>query len=328
MQHIDNYLHRKNISSKRRRKFKNRRKSAKECWCHCTKEEHYLDKDHNVFIPKNRQEALYYKKSKDFTLCDIYNKGRQDNCARRYWSREEHDSIMSDNKEYVKQYKDEFIIKKKEVILKARPVEKEEKICSICCESFPSLKYINCKRKGLQNINFGKFSDCCKDKGICDNCISMCKHSCPFCKQHPLHPIKNKFGKKKKPFAIRMKNKNQTRENLTNNSIESNELFDNVMNWQPPAINDSISSIESDDSNFSFTVDDRFSALIDYFSYINQRILNFNNFNFETNYGIPPCSRCGSTNLRFTERHSHRSPEEIVTEAFCITCQHREIISN
>ena len=44
-------------------------------------------------------------------------------------------------------------------------------LCSICRESDKNLKYINCKRKGVQNINFGKYSECCKDKSVCQNCI-------------------------------------------------------------------------------------------------------------------------------------------------------------
>lgn len=79
----------------------------------------------------------------------------------------------------------------------------KEVLCVICYESDINLKYINCKRKGVQTVNVGKYSECCKDKPICENCIQKCFKSCPFCKGHKLVTIKNRFPKKKPSFAIR-----------------------------------------------------------------------------------------------------------------------------
>ena len=58
---------------------------------------------------------------------------------------------------------------KRKVIIQKKEFEEEKEVCSICCEETKNLKYINCKRGGIQNINFGKYGDCCKDKSICKN---------------------------------------------------------------------------------------------------------------------------------------------------------------
>ena len=81
-------------------------------------------------------------------------------------------------------------------------VEKDKDVCSICCESTKNLKYINCKRGGVQSVNFGKYGECCKDKPICGDCRSKCTN-CPFCKEHSLRPFKNRFPQKKPTFAVR-----------------------------------------------------------------------------------------------------------------------------
>ena len=64
-------------------------------------------------------------------------------------------------------------------------------------------KYVNCKRGGVQSINFGRYGECCKDKPICEECINKCFNKCPFCNCHPLHSLKNKFKQKKASFAVR-----------------------------------------------------------------------------------------------------------------------------
>ena len=51
--------------------------------------------------------------------------------------------------------------RKKECVMQEEMVEKKE-VCSICYESTKNLKYINCKRGGVQNVNFGKYGECCK----------------------------------------------------------------------------------------------------------------------------------------------------------------------
>ena len=81
-------------------------------------------------------------------------------------------------------------------------VEKDNDVCSICCESTKNLKYINCKLGGTQNVNFGKYGECCKDKPICRGCRHKCS-KCPFCKEHSLRPLKNRFPQKKPTFALR-----------------------------------------------------------------------------------------------------------------------------
>tara|TARA_Y100000022_G_scaffold33623_1_gene26862 strand:- start:3121 stop:3741 length:621 start_codon:yes stop_codon:yes gene_type:complete len=90
---------------------------------------------------------------------------------------------------------------KKESVIQEEKVEKKE-VCSICYESTKNLKYINCKRGGVQNVNFGKYGECCKDKPICGGCRSKCS-KCPFCKEHSLRPLKNRFPQKKPTFAVK-----------------------------------------------------------------------------------------------------------------------------
>jgi len=90
---------------------------------------------------------------------------------------------------------------KKESVIQEEKVEKKE-VCSICYESTKNLKYINCKRGGVQSVNFGKYGECCKDKPICGGCRSKCS-KCPFCKEHSLRTLKNRFPQKKPTFAVR-----------------------------------------------------------------------------------------------------------------------------
>ena len=91
---------------------------------------------------------------------------------------------------------------KKETVIQEEKVEEDKEVCSICCESTENLKYINCKRGGVQSVNFGKYGECCKDKPICGVCRSKCSE-CPFCKEHSLCPLKNRFPQKKPTFAVR-----------------------------------------------------------------------------------------------------------------------------
>jgi len=92
--------------------------------------------------------------------------------------------------------------RKEETVIQEEKVEKNKDVCSICCESTKNIKYINCKRGGVQSINFGKYGECCKDKSICDGCRSKCS-KCPFCMEHSLIPLKNRFPQKKPTFAVR-----------------------------------------------------------------------------------------------------------------------------
>ena len=91
---------------------------------------------------------------------------------------------------------------KKKVIIQNKEFHEEKDVCSICCEETHNLKYVNCKRGGVQNVNFGKYGECCKDKPICGGCRSKCL-KCPFCKEHSLRPLKNRFPQKKPTFAAK-----------------------------------------------------------------------------------------------------------------------------
>ena len=92
---------------------------------------------------------------------------------------------------------------KKEMVVQEEKVEKDKEVCSICCEETRNLKYVNCKRGGIQSVKFGKYGQCCKDKPICRDCRSKCSSKCPFCKGHSLRSLKNKFPKKKPSFSVR-----------------------------------------------------------------------------------------------------------------------------
>lgn len=92
--------------------------------------------------------------------------------------------------------------RKKKSVIQTKNVEINKEVCSICCEATRNLKYVNCKRKGIQRVNFGKYSECCKDKPICNDCRIKCCNKCPFCKGHSLRSLKNKFPKKKPSFAV------------------------------------------------------------------------------------------------------------------------------
>tara|TARA_Y100000816_G_C26033774_1_gene541281 strand:+ start:228 stop:722 length:495 start_codon:yes stop_codon:yes gene_type:complete len=78
-------------------------------------------------------------------------------------------------------------------------------VCSICYQEKNNIQYINCIKGYIQDINFGRGSQCLKC--ICKDCKSIIinkKQDCPFCRNHKL---KNKkkiiFPKKKKPFYQR-----------------------------------------------------------------------------------------------------------------------------
>jgi len=90
------------------------------------------------------------------------------------------------------------VIKSKTTITPHNPVN----ICCICCEHSTNIKFINCIKGGIQNIDFGKWGNCCKDKPVCVDCWKKLRKQCPFCNNHKLHPwIKGKGKKLKKTFA-------------------------------------------------------------------------------------------------------------------------------
>ena len=95
-----------------------------------------------------------------------------------------------------------IVFESKQKHIKKEKIKKEKDVCSICCDSTENIKYINCKRGGTQNVNFGKYNECCKDKPICDGCRIKCA-TCPFCKNHCLVSFKKTFPKKKVTYAVR-----------------------------------------------------------------------------------------------------------------------------
>jgi len=93
-----------------------------------------------------------------------------------------------------------YILKKTK---QSTPTTTETKCC-ICYESSEKIKFINCKKGGIQDNIFGKYVFCCKDKAICPNCRSRCRESCPFCRNHTLYNLKtHSFPQKKAPWKER-----------------------------------------------------------------------------------------------------------------------------
>jgi|TARA_B110000967_G_scaffold175011_1_gene187523 hypothetical protein len=87
------------------------------------------------------------------------------------------------------------------------PAPKKNEIhCGICCEKINKIKFINCRLKGVQPIDFGKYGRHCKDKPICFECRTLCRESCPYCRNHTLYNIsKVRYNTKKPPFVEREK---------------------------------------------------------------------------------------------------------------------------
>ena len=78
----------------------------------------------------------------------------------------------------------------------------QEKIkCCICYESSEHIKFINCKKGGIQKFA----TSCCADKPICITCRDKCRKSCPFCRSHKIYNIKKeRYPNKKAPWKERM----------------------------------------------------------------------------------------------------------------------------
>jgi len=107
------------------------------------------------------------------------------------------------NSKYKPNYHDEINPKLQKKNKQNTPTETETKCC-ICYEETKNLKFINCKKGGIQDNIFGKYVFCCKDKAICPDCRSRCRKSCPFCRNHTLYNIKtHRFPQKKKPWKTR-----------------------------------------------------------------------------------------------------------------------------
>ena len=126
-------------------------------------------------------------------------------CGYRYKNKRIRKILSKNTRVKIKNINNVIVFELKRSHNKKEKIKQEKKVlCSICYESDKNLKYINCKRKGVQNINFEKYSECCKDKAICQNCIEKCFKSCPFCKGHKLTTYaKNRFPEKKPPPVIR-----------------------------------------------------------------------------------------------------------------------------
>ncbi len=90
-------------------------------------------------------------------------------------------------------------------------------LCVICCTSGVDIKYIDCGRRGVVNVPFGRGKACCKDKPICLTCRRACA-CCPFCRTHNLLQAKGiRMRKHKKPFVDReidRKRRKERRERL------------------------------------------------------------------------------------------------------------------
>ena len=109
------------------------------------------------------------------------------------------------NSKYKPNYHDEINPKLPKKTNQNTPTTTEtETKCCICYEETKNLKFINCKKAGIQDNIFGKYISCCGDKAICFECRSRCRESCPFCRNHTLYSIETpRFPQKKASFAER-----------------------------------------------------------------------------------------------------------------------------
>ena len=76
-----------------------------------------------------------------------------------------------------------------------KPIIKER--CCLCNQFKENVKYINCKKKGIQNVS-GKYGMKECNKPVCIDC---CGVQCPFCTVHRMVHFKGKGPKRKKTFA-------------------------------------------------------------------------------------------------------------------------------
>jgi len=95
------------------------------------------------------------------------------------------------------------VFNSKQKHIKKEKIKSKKDMCIICCEVSKKIKYINCKRGGVQNVKFGRYGECCKDKPICKGCRIKCAEKCPFCNDHTLHRVISQFPQKKPSFAVR-----------------------------------------------------------------------------------------------------------------------------
>lgn len=191
MQYYNNCLKRK----------RNRKKSTRSCWYHGTKKKHYYNVDHIMDVTPSHLIKFKY----DQCIRSVSRIARLNNCSKKQLIRHDYDKKINESKKYLKKHDDDIIIKLKIKNITKVSIKKDIKdICSICCNCSDNIYYINCKKKCIQNVNFGKYRQCCKDKTICKLCLVKCRDKCPFCMNHRLYPLKRVFKKKKPPFAIRM----------------------------------------------------------------------------------------------------------------------------
>ena len=102
--------------------------------------------------------------------------------------------------------------------------ERIHDVCVICCESSTNIKYINCKRGGLQNVKFGRYGKCCEDKPICWDCRDRCREKCPFCNEHGLYNTNITMRKKKKPFIERKNDREKRQLDLLLSKLQAENL--------------------------------------------------------------------------------------------------------
>lgn len=94
-----------------------------------------------------------------------------------------------------------------EIVVSVKPPPKSTKsithsCCCLCNGLKENISYVNCEKKGLQNIA-GKYGmKECMDKPVCNDCCELLQE-CPFCTVHQLvHFRGGKGPKRKRTFAV------------------------------------------------------------------------------------------------------------------------------
>ena len=126
-------------------------------------------------------------------------------------------------------YNNEIIIQSSNKRKKTKPIVEDEKIfrCCICYEYSNDIKYINCKKGGIQDKipPFGKTNISCRDKTICYKCRDKLRNKCPYCNNHKLYKVINPFPKKKMCFIERLEKIEKKRRMKFNKEKDIDILF-------------------------------------------------------------------------------------------------------
>ena len=110
---------------------------------------------------------------------------------------------------------------------KSKIIDDKKIMCCICYEFADDIKYINCKKGGIQDEipPFGKTNIACRDKTICYKCREICRNKCPYCNSHRLYKVINPFPKKKMGFIERLKKIEKKRRKKFNKENDIDILF-------------------------------------------------------------------------------------------------------